>query len=160
MFAMWQAIRRFMVETEGAALLEFTLSVLPLVTIAIYTMDFGLYFLFQMAVQNAAQAGAQYAIVYGYSSSSISSVVTNATNYTAITASSTQFCGCPSATGVTNLGNVLPCSTSYSTCSNGSSAGTYVTVTATPKTAYQSFVPYGLFSTSPTVGGSATVRLP
>jgi hypothetical protein len=57
---------------------------------------------------------------------------------------------------VTNLCNNQTCTGCASSCSV---PGTYVTVTVTPKTAYKSFVSYGLFSISPTIGGFAAVRI-
>jgi Flp pilus assembly protein TadG len=138
---------------SGAALVEFTLFAPLLVAMSIYTMDFGLLLYNKMEVQNAAQAGAHWAIVTGnYSTSNISSAVTNATNFTAITVSSNKFCGCPSSTGVTSA-------TCNSTCSDGSVAGSYVTVSATPTTTYKSFFPYGLISKTYDLSASATVRI-
>src|SRR4051812_22720068 len=64
--AILHAIRRFMVGedgTSGSALVEFTIFAPVLVVASIYTADFGLYYLYQARVQNAAQAGAQYAIL-------------------------------------------------------------------------------------------------
>src|SRR6478752_6103638 len=63
--AIRHAIRDFMVGEggiAGAALIEFTLFAPLLVVMSIYTMDFGLLFYRQMQVQNAAQAGVDWAI--------------------------------------------------------------------------------------------------
>ena len=49
-------------ETNGAALVEFTIFAPLLVVTSIYTMDFGLLFYNKMEVQNAAQAGVDWAI--------------------------------------------------------------------------------------------------
>ena len=81
----------------------------------------------KMEVQNAAQAGAQYAIgQVSYDSSKISSAVTNATKFTAVTPTSSEFCGCPTATGVKF------CAASCNTCNTGTCSlttqGHYVTV--------------------------------
>ena len=46
----------------GTALIEFTLFAPLLVVMSIYTMDFGLFFFRQMQVQNAAQAGVDWAM--------------------------------------------------------------------------------------------------
>ena len=71
-------------------------------------MDFGLLFNNRIEVQNAAPAGVQWAIANRvYNSSDISTAVTNATNYAAISVSTGYpllRCGCPSlgpSTGVT-----------------------------------------------------------
>src|SRR5437879_13237371 len=100
--AVWRAIRAFLIGADGisgGAMVEFTIFAPMLLTIAIYTMDFGLLTFSKMEVQNAAQAGIQYAIVNnGYDSTAISTAVTKATKFTAITPTSSQFWGCPRAT--------------------------------------------------------------
>src|SRR6516164_9812474 len=86
--AVRQAIRRFMVgehAIEGAALVEFTIFAPLLVIMSLYTMDFGIYFLNGLEMQNAAQAGAQWAITNRiYNSSDVRAAATNATNFTAV----------------------------------------------------------------------------
>src|SRR5262249_21966593 len=89
--AIRQAIRNFMVGEDGiagSALIEFTLVAPLLVVTSIYTMDFGLYFYRQMQVQNAAQAGVDWALAnHIFNDAAIRTAVTNATNYTDITVS-------------------------------------------------------------------------
>jgi Flp pilus assembly protein TadG len=158
---MWRAIRRFLVGADGvsgAAMVEFTIFAPMLLSISIYTMDFGLLTFSKMEVQNAAQAGIQYAIVNnGYDSTAISSAVTNATKFTAVTPTSSQFCGCPSATAVKF------CSASCDTCNTGtcslSTQGHYVTVTATPTTTYKPLIPYGGIASSIDISAKSTVRI-
>ena len=150
--AIRQAIGSFMAGDNGTALIEFTIFAPLLVVMSIYTMDFGLIFFNKMEVQNAAQAGADWAVANRiYNSSAISAAVTNATDDTAISVSSGYpllQCGCPSSTGVTF--------TAYSggTCPacGGSVGGLYVTVQA--EASYSSLIPYGLFS-----GANATRTL-
>ena len=108
-------------------------------------MDFGLLVFQQMEVQQAAQAGAQYVITSmasanGYSSSDVSSAVTNATTFTQISASPSpfQFCGCPSSSGVQQ-----PKSCSQANCTTGT-LGTYVTVSA--QAAYSPIVIGSIFT--------------
>ena len=48
--------------TAGAVLVEATIIVPMLVVMSIYAMSFGLIFYSKMAMQNAAQAGAQWAV--------------------------------------------------------------------------------------------------
>jgi Flp pilus assembly protein TadG len=152
---------------DGAALVEFTIFAPLLIIMSIYTMDFGLYFFTKIEMQNAAQAGAHWALVNGYgnvgNTGDIATVGANATPLSAsqITITSTQFCGCSedsSGNPIVTQVALGPC-TASSSCTNGV-LGTYVTVTAKPATAYQSFVVQsGLFPTSPSVDASATVRL-
>jgi Flp pilus assembly protein TadG len=142
---------------SGTAIVEFTIFAPLLLIVAIYTMDFGLIFFRKMEVQHAAQAGAQYAIATNsYDSAAISSAVTQATNFTSVTPSSSQFCGCPAAT------NVNYCSASCDTCNVGtcplSVQGHYVTVTAT--TSYSPLIQFGLFSSSSyNLSATSTVRI-
>jgi len=160
-----QAIRRFLVGedgTEGAALVEFTIFAPLLVVMSIYTMDFGLYFFNNLEIQNAAQAGAQWAIANRvYNSSDIATAAKNATNFTAVTVTSSQFCGCSGPTSnpiVTPATPATQTCTASSTCTNGL-VGTYVTVSATPTTAYQSFAPYGLVPSTYNLTGTSTARI-
>ena len=159
--AISSAIRRLAVGadgTSGNALVEFAIFAPILLGVAIYTMDWGLIVISKMEVQNAAQAGAQYAIVNStYDATSISSAVTKATKFTAVTPTSSQFCGCPSTTGITF------CSASCDTCNPGTcssnSQGHYVTVSATPTTPYQTLIPYALVPSGYNLAAQSTVRI-
>jgi Flp pilus assembly protein TadG len=166
--AIWRAIRTILVGeegTSGAALLEFTLFAPLLVIMSIYTMDFGLFFFNKIEIQNAAQAGAHWALANGiYNSGDIQTAAKNATPLPAsqITVTSNQFCGCSEDSNGNAI--VTPATPSSLTCTASSTCakgilGTYVTVNAKPTTPYNSFVPFGLFATSPIVSASATVRI-
>jgi Flp pilus assembly protein TadG len=157
---MWRAIRRLFVlrDEEGAAMVEFTIFAPMLLAMAIYAMDFGLLVFNEMEVQNAAQAGAQYAVANSSTDSvAISTAVTSATKFTAVTATSSQFCGCPAATTVTycaascDLCNTATCSASVQ--------GLYVKVIATPKTAYTPLIKYGVVSATYDISAQSTARL-
>ena len=150
--AIRQAVRRFIVGTEGAALVEFSLFAPILLPMVICTMDLGFGIFRNMQVQHAAQAGAQYAIAHGYDASSISLAVTNATNFAGISATPApnQFCGCPSDTGITTV-------TCPATCAGGAVAGIYVTVSA--QATYNTIVPYPLISSSFALSAQSTVRI-
>jgi Flp pilus assembly protein TadG len=150
--AMWQAIRSATVETDGAALVEFTLFATMLVVMCIYIMDFGFYFFRSMQVQNAAQAGAQYVIdnsstgcPASSSSTQIESAVTNATPFN-VTAAATLYYGCASSSSpytLTANGNGS-CTTAPPNCGDGFAPACYWKVSATGT--YNTFVPYGLLS--------------
>jgi Flp pilus assembly protein TadG len=155
---MRRATRRFARDEIGAALVEFTILAPMLLAAAIYTMDFGLLVFNKMEVQNAAQAGAQYAVANNaYDSTAISTAVTSATKFTAVGATSSQFCGCPAAAAVTY------CAASCDLCNTGTCAanvqGLYVTVTATPTTTYKPLIPYGVVSSSYNISAKSTARL-
>jgi len=161
-------LRALLIDTGGAALVEITLFMPMLALMAIATMNFGLYFWYSLQVENAAQAGAQWAINNavdsGFSSTTINSAATGANNasspsfYSAISVSSSLSCACPSTTGLTNVSAWTTTCATGSTCSDGSYPGTYVIVSAsgtfTPLANYSSF-----FSSSYTVSSTATVRV-
>jgi Flp pilus assembly protein TadG len=159
--AIWKTVRRIIAgvnDASGAALVEFTIFAPMLLAMAIYTMDYGLLTFNMMEVQNAAQAGAQYAVVNNsYDSTAISTAVTGATKFTAVTATSSEFCGCPAAAAVTF------CSASCGTCNTGTCAttvqGHYITVTATPATPYTPLITYGLVGSSYDISAKSTVRI-
>jgi len=144
----------------GTALIEFTLFAPLLVVMSIYTSDFGLLMYRQMQVQNAAQAGVDWAIANrNYNSSAISAAVTNATTYTGISVSPpTRWCGCPSSTGVTPTGSYDPVTATCTTPCGSSQAGLYVTVQT--QATWGSFIRYGLFSSATRpLTATATVRI-
>jgi Flp pilus assembly protein TadG len=145
-----QAIRRFLVGEEaiaGAALIEFTIFAPMLVIMSTYTMDFGFLLYRQMQVQNAAQAGVDWAIAnHVFNAADITAAVNNATNYANITVSTgypIEQCGCPSSTGVTFTSNTAPAPCPLCGTLVG---GLYVTVQT--QATWNSFIPYGLFSST------------
>ena len=174
------AFRGLLLEEEGAALVEATIIAPILVAMGVYAADFGLIFYNKMEVQNAAQAGAQWAMAnrtytpYSATSSgtyqpSIQGAALNATSLTGVTVTPSEFCGCSkdstgnlavtslasgSCSGTTNVVN--------STCNTTGVVGNYVTVTAT--NAYTSFVPTRLIASTPiastyTNSATTTVRI-
>jgi Flp pilus assembly protein TadG len=162
------AVGTFLVGTDGIAgnaLIEFAIIAPLLVVMCIYVIDFGFYSLRQMELNHATQVGAQYAIEHGYNGNGapISSAVTNDANDSGFTISTTpsQFCGCPSSTGVTQI--AAGACAEGSTCSGGAVAGTYVTVST--QATYNTIAPVSgkLFTitvpSSYSLKGSATVRI-
>jgi len=148
-----RAVRRFAADRGGIAAIEFAIVAPTMVLLFICTADLSLGIYRKMQVQNAAQSGAAYAMLYGFTKTSISSAVTNATGYSSVAATPqpNEFCGCPSATsGVTSI-------TCGSNCPNGSSAGTYVTVSA--QATYQTILPYPMVPNSFTFNAQSTVRV-
>lgn len=138
-------------DRAGNSAVELALATPMLMAAISPLLDLGSAFSLQLQVQQAAQAGAQYALRHGWNSSAISSAVTSATT-AAVSAnpSPSQSCGCPNGTGITSAS----CST---TCSNGQTAGTYVTVAA--QSSYTPIVPYSLFGSGLTLTAQATVRI-
>jgi Flp pilus assembly protein TadG len=144
-------LRRGATASDGAAAIEFAIIAPLLILMLIGTVDLGIGTYQSMQVQNAAQAGAEYAMARGFNASAISSAVTNATGLQGIAVSPTpsQFCGCPSETGITTA----VCS---SVCPSGAMAGTYITVSA--QLTYTTLLPYPLLPSSYTFVGQSTVR--
>jgi Flp pilus assembly protein TadG len=123
------------VGSDGIAATEFAMFAPMLVLGMIGVADLGMGVYRKMQVQNAAQAGAAYAMVNGFNASSITSSVLNATSFTGISAepAPTWFCACPSSVGTTGA-------SCNSTCADGTAAGVYVTVSA--QGTYNTLVPY------------------
>ena len=114
-------------QTErGTAAIEFAIASPFLLVLLAGITELGFAVYQQIQVENAAQAGALYAIQNGFDAAGISAAVTNAGGAgNAVTASPapSQFCGCPSAAGIATAA----CG---STCTGGNNAGTYVQVNA------------------------------
>ena len=139
-------------DTRAVAAIEFGIMIPLLSLMVVSVTDIGLAIYRKMQVENAAQAGAQYAIARGYDTTGISSAVTSATNSTAITASPApvQFCGCPTSTGV----NTVSCG---SICTGGAQAGTYATVSA--QATYYTLMNYQIVAATYTYNAQSTARL-
>jgi hypothetical protein len=125
----------FGAEARGVAALEFAVIAPLLITTAVATVDIGCGFYSYMQVQNAAQAGANYAWRHGFAANGISQAVLSATDSPGLVVSPApaQSCGCPSDTGVAwgDCGAV---------CAGGGVPGTYVTVGA--QASYTPMLPY------------------
>lgn len=111
---------------KGTAAIEFALAspIFLALILGVVEIGFGAYQ--AMQTQDAAEAGALYAAEHGWNSAGISAAVVNATGASGMTASPapSEFCGCPTATGVT----VVACT---ATCTGGTAPGVYVQVNAT-----------------------------
>jgi Flp pilus assembly protein TadG len=159
-------MRTFMIGADGksgAALVELAVFAPLLVAMALYTIDLGLLAFSKMEVQYAAQAGAQYAIGQtSYDGPTIASAVTNATKFTAINASSSQFCGCVNPSNWS--AGVSQCGATCDQCNGGVSTatcvlGNYVSVTATPTTPYTPLAPFGAAAGTYNLTATSTVRI-
>jgi Flp pilus assembly protein TadG len=137
---------------SGAAAVEFAIvvPVLALVVTAVIDIGFGVHY--KMQVEEAAQAGAQWAIKNGFDANAISSAVLSATNASAINASPSPatFCGCANGSSVSNI----TCGTK---CPSGATAGTYVTVSS--QMTYNAILGYPGWPSSYNLTAQSTVRL-
>jgi len=145
-------IRTLREDAAGVASIELAVMAPALVMMTICTVDLGMGIYRNMQVQNAAQAGAQYAMVHIFDANQIAGVVSNATGLSGISASPppVQYCGCATSAGVANIA----CG---STCPAGAIYGNYVRV-ATQAT-YTTIVPYPLIANSFTLTAQSNVRV-
>jgi Flp pilus assembly protein TadG len=135
----------------GNAAVEFAL-IAPILASALVAMvDLGVGFYERMEVENAAQAGAQYAISKGWNPSAVVTAVTSASSLASISAvpGPTQSCGCPN-------GTTLVAAACGSTCPGGALAGTYVTVNAQAQ--YATILNYPGLTSPVTLTAQAVVR--
>ncbi|MDN5003682.1 TadE/TadG family type IV pilus assembly protein [Bradyrhizobium sp. GCM10027634] len=139
-------------DNRGVAAVEFGIMIPVLSLMVVSVTDIGLALYRKMQVEEAAQAGAQYAIARGFDAGGISSAVTSATNSSDITASPAPvtFCGCPTSTGVSTVG----CGT---VCTGGAQAGTYTTISA--RATYYTLINYQIVATTYTYNAQSTARL-
>jgi Flp pilus assembly protein TadG len=150
-----RALLRLAGRSDGAVALEFGLVVPMLIAVVIGVTDFSLGFARKMAVQAAAQAGAQYAVLNGWNSAAITAAITGATDLSGLTATApAQFCGCASGNTLTTVGSGPPCTT---TCPSGKTAGTYITVGA--QYVYRTILSYPSLSNPVTMSAQATLRI-
>ena len=122
MLSMLERVRR---ARSGTAALEFAFSAPLLAILLVGAMELGFSIHQAMQVHSAVEAGAIYVAKYGWNSAGITAAVNGATTVSGLTVSPApaQFCGCPSASGIT----VASCST---VCAGGAAAGSYVRIDA------------------------------
>lgn len=139
-------------DTRGAAAIEFGVLVPLFGLMVISVTDIGMGVYRKMQVEDAAQAGAQYAIEHGFDTTAITSAVASAVNSTAITASPSpaKFCGCLS-------GSTISGATCGTSCPDGTQAGTYTTVYA--QGTFYTLLDYGFAPEGYTFNAQSTVRL-
>jgi Flp pilus assembly protein TadG len=138
--------------TQGSVAIEFSIGVPVMVIILIPLVDLGMGIYQQMQVQDAAQAGAQYAMTHGWNSGAIQNTVMGTTALASMSASPppVKTCGCPDDSSIA----AAACG---STCADGRTAGTYVTVSA--QATYAPLLPYPLLGSSVTLSAQATARI-
>jgi Flp pilus assembly protein TadG len=152
----WRSFHRLITDrddgTRGVAAIEFAVVASVLVLLMICVVDIGMGFYRKMQLQNAAQVGAQYAMRHGFSASSITTAVIAASTFPDISVSPapSQYCGCPSSTSIATA----DCS---STCADGSTPATYVSVSA--QGTYNTILTYPMIPKSFAFTAQSTVRV-
>lgn len=133
-------------DESGTAAIEFGLLATVLLLVVMSMVDVGIGMFHKMELSSAARAGAQYAVLKGYSSSTIQTVVQGSTNLSTVTVASSRFCECSS--GATPTGTAPSC-----TCPSGT-VQKFITVTAS-----YSYVPiFAKFKASYALSEAVTVR--
>lgn len=112
--------------TRGTVAIEFAITASLLLIPFLGVAEVGYAAYQSMQVQSAVEAGALYASQKGFDAADIALAVQNASSTRGVKAlpAPSQFYGCPSNTDITPV-------ESTSSCSDGTSAGTYVQVNAT-----------------------------
>jgi Flp pilus assembly protein TadG len=146
---------RLAADRSGNVMLEFALGLPVLLLLAVGLFDLGSYSVQKSAMLQGAQAGAQYGILAYAESDNINSTARTATGLTGVTATNLVFCECVSGTQIT-------CGT---TCSGGTTARRYVTVTTNKTYASvltattHNFAGFGTWTPPTTVSGSVTMMV-
>jgi Flp pilus assembly protein TadG len=144
---------------DGVSVVEFAfVAAFLMIPLVIGAADFGTALFQWMQVGNAARAGAEDATYFGsFNQASIVAAVTNATSLSSIqpnpsqgatpSPAPTQFCGCPTASGVTQTTTPTSSNTPLtcgSLCPSGVGFdGTYVTVSAQADLSLSRYCAYG-----------------
>jgi Flp pilus assembly protein TadG len=137
-------------DTRGAAAVELAALAPILAALIIPMIDLGMGTYQKMRVQEAAEAGAEYAAVHGFNQGLIQSTATGSISTTGVTAAASQACHCVVSGAISST--TVTCG---STCGDGTAAGNYVTVTT--QLTYPMLFPYPGLSTL-TIKGSAISR--
>jgi Flp pilus assembly protein TadG len=141
--------------TRGTSAVEFAVAAPVLLGLLVPVADLGMAFAQRQQVQQAVQAGAQYAASHPWhrdAPNDITSAVRAAGPISglSVTPAPYQVCGCPGDTAVLTMTCGTP-------CANGQTAGYYVVVSA--ELPYTPVLPYSALSNQVTLTGQATVRI-
>jgi Flp pilus assembly protein TadG len=117
--------KRIRRKLAGTAAIEFGIAIplLAILVTAIVEIGFSIYQAMQVTV--AAEAGLFYAAKSGWSASGIENAAVSATPLSGMSAAATQFCGCPSSTGIAT---VTSCTAA---CSSGYLPSQYISIAVT-----------------------------
>jgi Flp pilus assembly protein TadG len=124
---MREFLGRLFRQTNGGPAVEFGI-VFPIFLILILAIvDYGAAIFQFMAVSNAAQVGANYAVLNGYNPTTIKTKVNAATGIATANITVTELCGCPTGTSITKIDST--CTPALPRCAGNQPPGAYVTVT-------------------------------
>lgn len=138
--------------TAGSAAIEFGLCAPLLLILFTGVVEIGRAMYGAMQVQSAVEAGMVYAAKNGWNATGIAAAVVNSTGSKTITATPapTQFCACPSATGLLTTS----CGVN---CAGGTAPGQYIQINATlPR---QTILPFPALPLPSTFTAKSILRL-
>jgi Flp pilus assembly protein TadG len=119
---------RLWASEDGFSAVELGFIAPILLMLLLGVLDFGMAFWEQMQIANAADAGAQWAMSNTFNESTITNIVTDATNLSGairVDPAPIQLCGCATGSSVTyGYGSIGNCTS----CPDGTTAQTYIVV--------------------------------
>jgi Flp pilus assembly protein TadG len=124
---MREFLRRLLRQTNGGPGLEFGIVFPILLILVLAIVDYGAAIFQFMAVSNAAQVGANYAVLIGYNPTTIQAKVNAATGIATNNIYVTELCGCPTGAAITKIDST--CTPALPRCAGNQPPGAYVTVT-------------------------------
>jgi Flp pilus assembly protein TadG len=159
-----RSLGTFWKERKATSAIELALILPVIAAMIVPLMDLGMAAYTKMEVQNAAQAGADYALKNaqaGFNATNIGNAVTNATGLSGVVANQpaapSEVCHCvdvdPNGVPSLDAGTAPPCT---GTCTSGT-MGTYVVVNA--QASYTPLFPYPTIPNSITFTSTSTVRV-
>lgn len=129
---------RILRSCAGAAAVEMGLIAPIIISMMIFMIDVGVALLSQAQIAQALATSAEYATLAGQNSVASATIAANAKTYAS--AVSNAFLGTPTVTAVVNngagtgakccIGSSWSCSTTTTSCADGSTPGSYLKVTA------------------------------
>jgi Flp pilus assembly protein TadG len=122
---MWKLLRRLLRQTGGGPAVEFGI-IFPFIAILILGItQYGMVMFQYLKISQAAQVGANFAMLTGFNVANVQAAATNATGVPASNIAVVETCGCATGTAI----SATTCGPPMPICGNGLTAGAYVTVT-------------------------------
>src|SRR5437764_9060519 len=148
-------------DRSGMSAVEFGLATPVFLAMLTPVIDLGLAFSQQIRVNQAVEAGAQYAAANPYNgttwATNVSSAMTNATTLSVSPVVGAETCGCPNSTSTAIIGGYGSPPSCTGSCPDGSNPGYYATLSAS--LTYTSVMPYSILGSSTTLSSQAVVRV-
>lgn len=148
-------------DRRGMSAVEFGLATPVFLAMLTPVIDLGLAFSQQIRLNQAVEAGAEYATANPYNgttwASNVSAAMTNSTTLSVSPVVGSETCGCPNSTSTAIIGGYGSPPSCTGPCPDGSNPGYYVTLSGS--LTYTSVMPYSILGSTATLSSSATVRV-